>query len=188
VAERWAPGDLRFVQEFLNTVDLETARDELSSPVDLEAWLRQREELLPPEIAPVAIDEGGLRRALEVREAIRALAMANHGDDVDPAAVATLNSAAEWARLAVSFTEDGIVHMHPQGQGADALIARIFQIVYQARTDGTWPRFKVCRKDSCRWAFYDHSKNHSSAWCSMRVCGNRAKAQAYRDRHKLGRG
>ncbi|MGH2778535.1 MAG: CGNR zinc finger domain-containing protein, partial [Actinomycetota bacterium] len=32
-------------------------------------------------------------------------------------------------------------------------------------------------------AFYDHSKNRSGKWCTMRVCGNRAKTRAYRERH-----
>lgn len=187
MAERWAPGELRLVQEFLNTVDLESGRDELSSPAALEAWIAERGDLLPLELGTVAIDGDGWRHALEVREAMRALAMANHGERVDPAAVAALNAAAERARLALSFSADGTIHMHPQGDGADALIARLLQIVYLARADGTWPRFKVCRKDSCLWAFYDHSKNHSSAWCSMRVCGNRVKARAYRRRHRAER-
>ena len=46
--------------------------------------------------------------------------------------------------------------------------------------DGTWRRLKACREDTCQWAFYDRSKNRSGTWCSMAVCGNRAKARAYR--------
>ncbi len=49
--------------------------------------------------------------------------------------------------------------------------------------EGNWPRLKVCREDTCAWAFYDRSKNRSGAWCSMAVCGNRTKARAYRARH-----
>ncbi|MFI6043666.1 CGNR zinc finger domain-containing protein [Nocardia sp. NPDC051321] len=43
---------------------------------------------------------------------------------------------------------------------------------------GTWPRLKACREPSCRWAFYDHSRNHGRTWCSMNVCGNRVKVRA----------
>lgn len=50
----------------------------------------------------------------------------------------------------------------------------------------TWPRLKACREDTCRWAFYDHSKNRSGHWCSMEVCGARHKARQYRARHKAG--
>jgi predicted RNA-binding Zn ribbon-like protein len=49
----------------------------------------------------------------------------------------------------------------------------------------SWERLKACRAEDCRWAFLDDAKNHSRAWCSMKVCGNRAKARAYRERHRL---
>ena len=47
---------------------------------------------------------------------------------------------------------------------------------------GTWSRFKACRKDTCGWIFYDHSRNRSSNWCSMTICGNRSKTAGYRRR------
>ena len=47
---------------------------------------------------------------------------------------------------------------------------------------GEWDRVKICPADDCRWAFYDRSRNHSRTWCSMRVCGNREKARAWRSR------
>ncbi|MDP1819064.1 MAG: CGNR zinc finger domain-containing protein [Acidimicrobiales bacterium] len=31
-------------------------------------------------------------------------------------------------------------------------------------------------------AFYGGSRKRSKRWCSMEVCGNRAKVRAYRDR------
>jgi predicted RNA-binding Zn ribbon-like protein len=50
----------------------------------------------------------------------------------------------------------------------------------------------VCRKDfslvrrcegpTCTLWFLDVSKGHARRWCSMAVCGNRAKAAAYRSR------
>jgi predicted RNA-binding Zn ribbon-like protein len=49
--------------------------------------------------------------------------------------------------------------------------------------DGTWPKLKACRSDTCRWAFVDHARNRSRQWCSMSLCGNRAKARAFRARH-----
>jgi predicted RNA-binding Zn ribbon-like protein len=51
----------------------------------------------------------------------------------------------------------------------------------------TWARLKACRSDTCRWAFYDHSKNRSGHWCSMEVCGARHKAREYRARHRSER-
>jgi predicted RNA-binding Zn ribbon-like protein len=52
--------------------------------------------------------------------------------------------------------------------------------------NGEWQRLKACRKDTCLWAFYDHSKNRSRHWCSMEVCGGQEKARAYRQRKKAG--
>jgi predicted RNA-binding Zn ribbon-like protein len=52
-----------------------------------------------------------------------------------------------------------------------------------AMLDGTWSRLEACRAETCRWTFYDQARNRSRAWCSMEVCGNRAKVRRYRRRH-----
>ena len=41
---------------------------------------------------------------------------------------------------------------------------------------------KACGADNCRWLFLDTSKNHTRRWCSMSVCGNRAKARRFQAR------
>jgi len=41
---------------------------------------------------------------------------------------------------------------------------------------------KICENPKCTLWFYDISKNHTRRWCSMAVCGNRAKAAAHRAR------
>ena len=48
--------------------------------------------------------------------------------------------------------------------------------------EGTWSRLKACREHGCEWAFYDATRNRSRTWFDMQVCGNRAKARAYRHR------
>ena len=48
--------------------------------------------------------------------------------------------------------------------------------------DGGFSRLKICPGEDCGWAFYDHSKNHSAHWCSMKVCGDREKSRAYYQR------
>jgi predicted RNA-binding Zn ribbon-like protein len=65
------------------------------------------------------------------------------------------------------------------GQGVAAEIAAAAATL---AIDGRLARVKICPADDCRWAFYDRSKNHSRQWCSMEVCGNRAKARAHRAR------
>ena len=66
--------------------------------------------------------------------------------------------------------------------GIEAALGRILNAVFTAMADGSWLRLKACRRHSCRYVFYDGSKNHSGTWCSMAVCGNRAKAESYRRR------
>jgi predicted RNA-binding Zn ribbon-like protein len=41
---------------------------------------------------------------------------------------------------------------------------------------------RKCEDPKCILWFYDSSKNHSRRWCSMELCGNRAKAAAFRER------
>lgn len=41
-----------------------------------------------------------------------------------------------------------------------------------------------CENPTCTLWFYDTTKSHARRWCSMSLCGNRAKAAAYRMRAK----
>ncbi len=79
--------------------------------------------------------------------------------------------------LTACVTEDGLdlVSHHPLG----AIVATAVRLVFEGR----WDRLKLCDADTCRYAFYDGSKNRSGKWCSMAICGNRAKTKAFRERH-----
>jgi predicted RNA-binding Zn ribbon-like protein len=46
------------------------------------------------------------------------------------------------------------------------------------------PRIKNCEGPTCTLWFWDTSKNGKRRWCTMSVCGNRAKAAAHRARKK----
>jgi predicted RNA-binding Zn ribbon-like protein len=41
---------------------------------------------------------------------------------------------------------------------------------------------KACEGENCILFFYDDTPRHMRRWCSMAVCGNRAKQKAYRER------
>jgi predicted RNA-binding Zn ribbon-like protein len=71
----------------------------------------------------------------------------------------------------------------PRKGGAAGALAFVLAAVAETMADGTWPKLKACRSDTCRWAFVDHARNRSRQWCSMSVCGNRAKARTFRARH-----
>ena len=173
------PGELELVRQFVNTYDVEDDVDEIASPAALRDWLSQHG------LGPGAeIGEADVGRARALRDALRALTLANNGEPLDPQAIPTLNSVAETARLQLRFGDQGETRLEPAGEGIEAALGRMLAIVFRAMADGTWPRLKACREHTCQWAFYDLSKNRSATWCTMKVCGNRNKARAYRARHR----
>jgi predicted RNA-binding Zn ribbon-like protein len=174
-----APYPLSLVQDFVNTNDIEADREDLVKPDDLEEFLKAR-RLVPKAIR---ISPADLERAREIREAIRALLLTNTGEPLDVRAVDTLNEAAADLRLTVRFDESGSAFLEPDAEGVSVALAGLMGIVFGAMADGTWTRLKACSRHTCQWAFYDNSKNGSSRWCSMKICGNREKAKAYRQRH-----
>jgi predicted RNA-binding Zn ribbon-like protein len=176
-----APGRLELVRQFVNTVDIEDGEETLTDPAALAAWLR--ESGLAERSAKVGEEE--LRRAIAVREALRAQLATNNGQERDPAAVATLHEAAGRAGIALRFEPEGS-KLEPSATGVDGALGQLLTIVHAAESDGTWARLKACPWHTCRWAFYDNTKNHSGVWCTMEVCGNRAKAKAYRERRAAG--
>ena len=148
-----APEPLRRVQLFVNSADVEHGVDWLPD------WLAERG--LPGE------DE----RARALREALRELVLSNNGFPASPGALRIVNEAAARIRLRV----DGGVHLDAR-DALDDVVATMLG----AMLDGTWVRLKACR--NCHWSFYDYSPNRSATWCSMQLCGNRAKTRAYRRR------
>lgn len=179
-----APGPLQLVQRFVNTNDREGEGDHLPDPEAARAWLAQ-EGLLAP---GAAVDARGWRRTVELREAIRDLLAAHNGLPHEPRAHERINAAARRARLEPALTEAGRSELRARATGVDAALGAIVAQIHAAVADGRWERLKACERDSCRWAFYDHSKNRGSRWCHMAICGSREKSKrAYRRRRAAGR-
>jgi predicted RNA-binding Zn ribbon-like protein len=172
-----APKPLRLVQEFVNTTDHEHGREFLPNARALRAWLRAHALLS----SRTPVSPADLTRTLELREALRALLVANN-DRRRSAGFDVLNRAADRARLGVHFGERGI-ELVPGAKGVDRALGEIIAVVAAALRDGSWERLKACR--NCRWAFYDYSRNSSATWCSMQLCGNRLKTRAYRRRRRV---
>ena len=166
-----APGRLELVQRFVNTVDYEHGREVLHSPAQLQALLVRLGLLDRGARATVA----DLERALELREGLRRLALANNDGTGDDSVVE--------AELVVRIDGSHGV-LEPARRNVDGALADLVGIVYTAMADGTWSRLKACRRDVCHWLFYDRSRNQSAVWCQMAVCGNRTKTKAYRARRE----
>jgi predicted RNA-binding Zn ribbon-like protein len=177
-----APGDLALVQRFVNTLDLDRQVDEFSDPERLGAWLREA-GLAPGD---AAFDEAARRRLIGFREAVRRLLLSHNGAPLDGEAVATLEAAARDAHVQVAFAADGTARLAAARGGVEGVVGGLLAIIARAEAEGTWSRLKACPSDTCTWAFYDRSRNRSRTWCSMTVCGNRAKARSYRARRHGG--
>jgi predicted RNA-binding Zn ribbon-like protein len=176
---RPAPGRLALVQAFANSFyDLEHQRgtDLFETPAGLAAWLAVRG------LGAGAVSAAELRRAVAVREGIRASLRAHNGMPRDTTALAALREAADGLTVAFRVDPEGRTEPVPAGPGVAGALGLVLAIVHEARVQGTWSRLKACPGSDCGWAFYDHSTSRTSTWCSMRVCGGREKARAYRRR------
>jgi predicted RNA-binding Zn ribbon-like protein len=177
-----APGELVLVQAFVNSnydLEFEHGAELFADPGALRAWLDRR-GLIEPD---ARVGEREVERALAVREGLRALLIANNGGALDDAAVAALDDVAGSAPLTVALA-DGEPSFRPAAGGVDGAIGLVLSIVSRSMLEGSWQRMKSCRQHDCRWAFYDHSRNAAGSWCSMAVCGGRAKARAYYRRRR----
>ncbi|MHB8642189.1 MAG: CGNR zinc finger domain-containing protein [Gaiellaceae bacterium] len=167
------------VMDFVNTRDLETGVDAISTTEELGTWLSDN-ELVDDVVEP---SERELTETVRVREAVRELLLAHNDKGIDTDdACNTLETAARTARLVLRFHEGRTV-LEPEGDGASAALGRLVAAVADLMTTDEWQRLKACRDETCRQAFYDQSRNRSRAWCSMEVCGNREKARSFRERH-----
>ena len=172
--DKTAPGRLALVQDFVNTAEWDEDRDDLATPDGLAAWLA--EQGLP---GPRP-DEDDVRRAIRLREAIRGLCVANNGGPVRDGDLDELNGTAESARLRPRFLSAAASDLEPEVGGLEGALGHIVAAIHEAMALGTWPRLKGCRNEACQYAFYDHTRNHAGAWCSMQSCGNREKARRFR--------
>ena len=178
---RPAPGDLALVQAFLNThYDLAAAGggEVVADARALRDWLAAA-SLLDEDATPRDHD---LERALAVREGLRALAFANNGEEFHAAAVDAMRRASDGAGVEVRIEADGPRFVAPSPVAVDSALGVLLAMTARAMIDGTWARLKACPGRHCGWVFYDHSRNQSARWCSMKVCGDREKARAYYQR------
>lgn len=176
-----APGALGVLHDFVDTVDLEGGTDELTGPDELRAWLGSIGLVADDE--PVTPTKRDVDAARTLRSALRTVLLAESGAEVAAAELAAAGREIARHSLRVSIDADGGPELVPVAGGVAGALARIVASIVPARADGTWERLKVCPADPCHWVFFDRSKNQSRTWCSMAVCGNRAKTQAYRARH-----
>ncbi len=166
-----APESIRFVRDFINTVEWQTNEESLATPADLRRWLQDH----GVEVAGV-LGTSELELARTIREGLRTVLEAHAGHDVDHTQIDALNRALLKVPLVVGFTDSADSYLAPaRAAKKAAALAPLVAAVNASQVDATWERLKVCARNSCRWAFYDASRNRSGRWCSMAGCGNYVK-------------
>ena len=160
---------------FVNTRDIDAGTDDIATPEQLGAWLRDQ-DLTPTDARPTGDD---LEAAHQLREGLRQALLAHdsHAHDA-PLSVRTT------VRLQLVIRADGGVSLEAVDDGVTAALAELVAPIPAAVADGSWERTKACPKDTCQWAFYDQSRNRSRRWCSMEVCGNQEKTKSFRQRQR----
>ena len=153
------PADL--IVRFINTLDVEAGTDVLDTVDGWRSWLAAQG--LDGGFAPESARDLGQTR--ELRDDLRAMACGAGCAQV------------RQVGIQVALSVDGQVEL-----SADTAVGLIAAAAAKVAIEKRLDRVKICPADDCRWAFYDTSRNRSRQWCSMEVCGNRAKARAHRGR------
>ncbi|MGX9891236.1 CGNR zinc finger domain-containing protein [Streptomyces sp. NPDC002276] len=158
-----APGDLALIEALVNTLDIEAGTDAL----DTEDGR-----------APFGLTARDTETARELRESLRAALLAHAGhpahQDVTP-----LGELLARAPLLIALDDrDGSARLAPADP--EPLLSRVAAAIARSLVAGTWSRLKACEAPTCHWAYYDRSPAGRGRWCSMAVCGARAKMRRYR--------
>ena len=172
--------ELRLLQGFVNTIDIEGEEDELRTPAKASAWLAAA-GLTPAATRVTAADHA---RLLALREGFRALSAANNGEPLADDERVAFNGAVASVQIVGSVEADGRWSLRSSGGAIDQALARLLGTLDRSMADGTWSRMKACRNHGCRWLFWDASRNRSGTWCTMTICGSRQKARDYRARRR----
>jgi predicted RNA-binding Zn ribbon-like protein len=174
-----APGSLRLIQALVNTLNAETGRDLLGTAPEAARWLTAA-GLLPAGSVVTGVQRAALA---ELREATRQVLSGHIERREDPEAASRLTMALAPSRLTLAVNPAGGVRLVSADHDPfSRVIGAVAAAIAEAATTGTWARLKCCPGRRCGWAFYDRSASSRSRWCSMQICGARAKMRAYRDR------
>jgi predicted RNA-binding Zn ribbon-like protein len=67
----------------------------------------------------------------------------------------------------------------------EALLLPIGEALAKFVCEEDFSNVKACEGPACTLMFADHTRGRARRWCSMAICGNRAKQAAHRHRLKM---
>ena len=172
--------------DFVNTVGnrLGEARDYFSTPRDVFRWVA-----LPgclPHLGHINIrrsDMTGIRNRREYLYEMF-LPFARRTKREGPHLLAKLNHdiAQLWSKKTLRH-EGGRIQWVFEGSGAEQIAHAIVSDAADLLCSGRCELIRQCQGGSCGWLYLDRSREKNRRWCSMRDCGNRAKAHRFYTRH-----
>ncbi|VTR96118.1 Conserved protein containing a Zn-ribbon-like motif, possibly RNA-binding OS=Singulisphaera acidiphila (strain ATCC BAA-1392 / DSM 18658 / VKM B-2454 / MOB10) GN=Sinac_0035 PE=4 SV=1: DUF1470: zf-CGNR [Gemmata massiliana] len=188
--------------DFLNTVatPVDVPVEWLRNGHDLLDWL-ERAHLIDPSVAS-RFRASKERRALddvadcarELRDWLRGFVTRHMGKPITPSAVRNLGPLNE---ILAGDTSYPVVEVGNEGQavqvrrvrrwsGPSELLLPLAETVSDLICNADFRLVRACEGYACTLVFLDRTKSHARRWCSMAVCGNRAKAAAHRTRKRDG--
>ncbi len=163
------PPQIALIRDLVNTVEWQEDDEAWPTASRLAAWMRERS------MPAAGVSAAHLVRGRRIREGLREVLLSHAGHEPRRAAIEDLNDALSDIPLTLVFTADGAARVRATG-GRDANpLAPIVEAIHTARQHAGWQRLKACSRDTCRWAYWDSSRNGSGRWCSMEGCGNYVK-------------
>ena len=164
-----APGPLRLIQSFVNTLSAEPDADLLATREEAVAWLRAA-ALLPAESGLTASEHAAL---LRLRGAVRDGLAAHTDGREDPEAAARLTRALAEGRLVVTVDAASMVQLASAARASyPGVVAAIAVAIAEAAAAGTWLRLKSCSGPACGLAFYDNSAAAGARGCDMHAAAD----------------
>jgi predicted RNA-binding Zn ribbon-like protein len=189
--------------DFLNSIAIpvDTPVEWLSDGQDLLDWMAAARLASPEILATLNANAGpgeldavaGQARAL--REWFRNFVRENKGKPLSPHVLSTLEPLnrllardEEFGQIAVRKTDvpgaESVLEWVPQRRwrSSDALLLPIAKTMAELLVTADFSYVKSCEGVGCTLMFLDTTRRHTRRWCSMAVCGNRAKQSAHRTR------
>ena len=192
-----SPG-LDFLNSIATPVDIPI--DWLENGEGLLNWLRQAK--LVPEEAIASIRARAIPgeidrladQARTLREWFRGFVREHKGRPLKAADLAKLEPLNQLLRRDEGYSEivaresDAPSALHlirsRRWSSPEALLLPIAQSIAQLVCEEDFSFVKACEGPVCTLLFADHTRGHARKWCSMSLCGNRAKQAAHRKRIK----
>ena len=131
-------------------------------------------------------------QARELREHFRELVTRHAGEPLTPEALSDLEQIRQqlvndrqYQDIVPNETGQGIeLQWRRDWQNAEQLLAPLIEQMADVICSPQLVNVKNCEWPPCTLWFLDTTKNKKRRWCTMQVCGNRAKAAAHRAKKK----